>query len=216
MFDNYIIEVDGGFHKKPHPLSHLTLEDIEYIDSEKDKLAYNNGFNLIRIDAIQSNIEYMKKSILSSQLYDIFDLSSIDWSKCHENSLKSNVKKVCDIWNMIESPSVKTVHEISGYNEGAVRSWLKQGAKIGLCNYDPKEQMINNGKSTKHGKKIICLNNLKIFNKIIDGAEYYDIESASIIRSCKNKNFSGGKDKETNAPLYWMYYEDYLKEKEAI
>ena len=63
VFDNIIIEVDGGFHKRPHIKSKLTLDDIKFIDSEKNKLANKNDFTLIRIDANKSDIDYMKKSI---------------------------------------------------------------------------------------------------------------------------------------------------------
>ena len=216
VFDNNIIEVDGGFHKRSNPKSKLTLDDIVFIDSEKDRLANENAFNLIRINAYESEIEYMKNSVLSSYLSTMYDLSNINWDECHKNSLKSYVKDVCDIWNNTTNPSVGKIRTISGYKECSIRRWLKQGAKIGLCNYDPIKQMKLNKGYENHGKKVICLNNLQVFDKIINGAKYYDIESASIIRSCKNRDFSGGKDKETKMPLYWMYYEDYLKEREVI
>ena len=74
FFDNYIIEVDGGFHKRVHNKSKLTLNDIKYIDSMKDKLAVDNGYKLIRIAAYESDMDYMKNSIINSTLSKIYNL----------------------------------------------------------------------------------------------------------------------------------------------
>lgn len=217
VFDNYIIEVDGGFHKKIHSKSKLTLDDVKFIDSEKDRLALENNYILIRIDAYEPDIDYMKNSILKSKLSDLYNLEDIDWDKCHEFSLKSCVKEVCDIWNECDNPSVNMVSDISGYKTGSVRRWLKTGASIGLCNYDSKKEMSKNGKIPRHEISVICLNHLKAFKSQKLAAKYYNInDSSSILRSCKNREYSGGKDPKTNEKLYWMYYEDYLKSKEAI
>lgn len=217
VFDNYIIEVDGGFHKRVHNKSKLTLNDIKYIDSMKDKLAVDNGYKLIRIAAYESDMDYMKNSIINSTLSKIYNLKEIRWDECHKNSIKSYVKEVCDIWNNLSNPSVKEVHKNCGYNIASVRRWLKIGAKINLCNYDPKKEMIKNAKIPHHGKSVICLNYMKTFKSLKDAAKYYNINhSESISRSCKNRNYSGGKDPKSGKPLFWMYYEDYIKAKVVI
>ena len=217
VFDNYIIEVDGGFHKRVHNKSKLKLDDIKYIDSMKDNLAEYNGYKLIRIDAYESDINYMKESILNSILSKKYNLEKICWEECHKNAIKSYVKEVCDIWNTLNNPSVKEVQKNCGYNIASVRQWLKVGAKINLCNYNPKEEMIKNGKIPHHEKSVICLNHMKIFKSLKNAAQFYSINcSGSISRSCKNRNYSGGKDPKSGEPLYWMYYKDYEKDKEAI
>lgn len=42
-----LIEMDGNFHNKPHIHSSMTIDDIKYIDSQKDILAIENGYDMI-------------------------------------------------------------------------------------------------------------------------------------------------------------------------
>lgn len=172
---------------------------------------------MIRIEASESDMDYMKNSILQSELSSLYDLNNIDWEQCHENSIKSYVKEVCDIWNSCSNPSVNKVQKICGYKTASVRTWLKSGAKIGLCNYNPKLEMIKNAKCATYSKPVICLNSMLVFNSMEEAAKYYHIkDSASISRACKNKNYSGGKDPVTKEPLFWMIYKDYISSKEVI
>ena len=77
--------------------------------------------------------------------------------------------------------------------------------------------MIKNAKIPHHRKSVICLNYMKTFKSLKDAAKYYNINhSESISRSCKNRNYSGGKDPKSGKPLFWMYYEDYIKAKVVI
>lgn len=211
VFNNYIIEVDGGFHKRLHSKSKLSLDDVNYIDLMKDKLANSKGYKVIRIDAYKSDLEYMKNSVTNSKLSILFDLQNIDWNMCHNNAISSRVKEVCDIWNNCKNPSVQEVGKMSGYNPNSVRVWLKKGAKIRLCNYDPKQEMRKNSKKPHHNISVICLNHKTVFESLKSAAMNYNInDSSSISRSCKNRNYSGGKDPKNGEPLYWMYYKDYL------
>lgn len=54
-------------------------------------------------------------------------------------------------------------------------------------------------------KKVICLEDNKVFNSITECAKYYRIDSNSISRVCSKKgNHAGG--------YHFMYYEEYLKQ----
>ena len=44
--------MDGALHYKDSKLSDLTIEESQYIDKQKDKLAINNNILIIRIDCI--------------------------------------------------------------------------------------------------------------------------------------------------------------------
>ena len=61
-----------------------------------------------------------------------------------------------------------------------------------------------------NARKIICLNNLEVFNCVIDAENKYSILHQNIVSSCKNKASYAGKD-EKDEKLVWSYYEDYLK-----
>ena len=59
-------------------------------------------------------------------------------------------------------------------------------------------------------KKVILLNNNKIFNSTIEGAKFIGIKAeGKISECCKGKRKSAGKI--NGEPARWMYYEDYLK-----
>lgn len=217
VFDNYIVEVDGELHKKRHPKSKLSIEDIRYIDKNKDELAYKNGYEMIRIDCCQSDINYICNSILSSKLNKIFDLSNINWVECHKYAISSKVKEVCDYWNSLEEPSVTKVFTDLNMPRITTQRWLKKGALAGMCNYNPYEE----GKKYREKvyeqkrKSVICLNTKKVYDSLSCAAKETGANASSISYNCLGKYLSAGKDKN-NQKLYWMYYEDYLREKEAI
>lgn len=61
---------------------------------------------------------------------------------------------------------------------------------------------------------IICLNNCRVFESIVDAANWCNCARSNISDYLNNrrKRKSAGKHPETNQPLQWMYYEDYLRE----
>lgn len=64
--------------------------------------------------------------------------------------------------------------------------------------------------SKANSKKVILLNENKIFNSIIEAGEYVGLKyEETISRCCKGKLMSAGKVNGEKA--VWMYYEDYLK-----
>lgn len=112
------------------------------IDNDKYKMnmAFENGINhYIQLDCRKSDCEYIKQSILSSELNSIFNLSAIDWEKCNLNSLSSKVVEAANLWNS----GIRNATEISkilGVHHDTVVSHLKRMTKHGLCDYDAKEQ----------------------------------------------------------------------------
>lgn len=82
-----------------------------------------------------------------------------------------------------------------------------------------KNSLSKIGKNTHsenpNSKKVICLTTKKIFDCIIDAANYYSINRTSITQSCTNGRKSGGKLPD-GTKLVWMYYEDYLSNKKLV
>ncbi len=153
VFDNYIIEVDGGFHKRVHKSSKKSINDIQYIDKMKDILAKNNGYHMIRIECFQSDMLYIKNSILLSELNSLFDLSNINWENCHCYALSSKIKEVCDYWNTLKNPSVDAVRNKFKKSRSTIQRWLKKGAIIGLCDYNvSRKNSIDGGDITDQNK----------------------------------------------------------------
>jgi hypothetical protein len=99
-----------------------------------------------------------------------FSENDIDWNLVHLNSLKSFVKISCDLWN-----KGKTIYEISdilGHGDAAIRSYLKQGEKVKLCDYNAdlnrllsyEKFKFNNSESKS--KPIICNETNMLFRNI--------------------------------------------------
>lgn len=212
VFSKYIVEVDGAIHMKKHSKSTMPIEDIKYIDFNKDQLAIKNGYEMIRIDCYNSNQDYISNNILNSKLNDIFDLSKIDWLECHKYAISSKVKEVCDYWNKLETPSVTQVFTDLKMPRITVQRWLKQGSLIWMCNYNAYEEGMKNRKKTKikNCRSVICLNNKKRYISSIEAAKTYKISSSTISVACSGKCKYAGKT-NTGERLVWMYYDEYIK-----
>lgn len=181
-----IIEIDGGFHRKSRKESKISLDEIKYRDNQKDVLAINNGYDILRI----SDEGNFQNNIISSTLINIFDLSKIDWNNCLQNSLHTFVKEVCDIKYEHPEYSISDIRKIFPFGEAAIRSWLKVGKTLGWCEYNPVEEM-KNGMYTKgmtgsyEMKPVICLENGKTFNSISECARITSLDfGCNISRKC--------------------------------
>jgi hypothetical protein len=160
---NLIIEMDGGWHSNDNKMSGQTAQESKIIDNYKDKLAEEHGIQVIRIDCDYKyfdRFEYIKQNIINNiKLNQLFDLSKINWNKCHEFALNNLVKIACEYKrNNLEMSSFEIGKIMGGYNKDTITRWLKQGNGI-WCNYNPKEEMKRigaiNGKATKNQLKYL-------------------------------------------------------------
>ena len=211
---NCIIETHGlqhyecGFERIKSSKKHVkTLKEIQENDKIKEKLAKDNGIiNYIVLDCRYSKLEWIKNSILHSKLNDLFDLSLIDWNKCYEYTCNSLVKVACDLWNN-GIKNTKEIGKILKLNKGTIVIYLKQGALLGWCDYDPKIASLNKAYKSK---KVICLTTNEIFNSIVVASKNYNLQYQNISKCCRGKLKSAGK-LEDGTKLKWMYYDEYLK-----
>ena len=132
---NLIIETDGGMnHKggKVHGYSKKSLEYYIEVDNWKDEQHLLHGLKTIRINCFESNMEYIKNSILNSELINFGDFSKVNWLKCEEFALCNLVKSVCDYWNNKEEwETTTTLAEVFGLGRNTIREYLKKGAGLG-------------------------------------------------------------------------------------
>lgn len=155
-----IVEIDGGWHRQDNNRSGQSKEESKFLDDEKDRLAKENGYKVIRI--IYDDDLIMKKSILESEMVDYFDLSNINWLECEEYALRNLVKKACEIKR--DNPNMTTT-EIGlklGLDRTTIIKYLKKGSDIwDWIDYDTKEEMKKSGSRNgkMHGKPV------EIFNK---------------------------------------------------
>lgn len=155
-----IIEVHGAQHYrtafsfKHSSRKSKSLEEEQANDVYKKSLAINNGIkHYVELDCRNSDYEFVKQSVLESELSKLYDLSNIDWEKCFEATGISNVKRCADLWN----GGMKNTKEISGeisMDRTSVIEYLKKAKTLGLCDYD-----------THYDKMISLSNVVKIWNE---------------------------------------------------
>ena len=140
-----IVETDGRLGHKGgfvHGYSKKPLEYYIEVDNWKDEQHLLHGLKTIRINCFESNMEYIKNSILNSELNKLFDLSKIDWVKCDKDAQKSLVIEVCNYWN--NKKDWETTKHLAKYFKldiSTIRDYLNRGVELGLCGYNGKEEM---------------------------------------------------------------------------
>ncbi|EGT3606928.1 hypothetical protein FKF97_11035 [Clostridium perfringens] len=153
-------------------------------DKYKKEAALANGIKYyIQLDCRESNLEWIKNSILNSELVELFNLSNIDWFQCAEFANKNIVKEVCNYWNnKREDETTTDLMKIFNLDKSSIIEYLKKGAKLSWCDYNPKEEMSKRG--SKYGK-----NSAKKVEIFKDGLSLGVFESLSELERQSEKNF---------------------------
>lgn len=69
--------------------------------------------------------------------------------------------------------------------------------------------------SNPNSRKVICLTTNKIFDCTLDAADFYNVGRTAISQSCSGKRKVAGKSND-GKKLVWMYYNEYLENKEEV
>lgn len=134
----YILEMDGGFHKNGfHTKSSYSPEYRHDIDLKKNNMAFEHGIELVRIDCEPSTFEKIKDSFSKSVLATIFDLSLIDWNECNRSAQKNIIKEVCDFYNKNPLYTTADIGKVFHLFTTTIAKYLKIGTNIGWCTYSP-------------------------------------------------------------------------------
>lgn len=188
---NLIVETNGVQHYSSsfvrihsETRNARTLDEELANDEYKKQLALSNGIeHYIVLDCSKSDSDYIKASILDSELSVLFDLSNVDWHKCFNATNTSNVVLCANLWN----DGMKNTQDISDYTGihiSSVISNLKKAAKSGLCDF-----VINYKKNRNRYKPVLCVETQKIYECISSVKEdgYCNI---SVSKCCNGKQDS--------------------------
>ncbi|MFA6832262.1 MAG: GIY-YIG nuclease family protein [Bacteroidaceae bacterium] len=75
-----------------------------------------------------------------------------------------------------------------------------------------KKDMVNNWREfSAIDKKVICLTTGEIFSSITNASHFYNIHINSLCGCLKGRQHTSGKHSKTKEPLYWDYYDNYMK-----
>lgn len=206
---NWIIEThggqhyDGGFERIGKAGRSLQVEQEN--DRFKEQLARDIGIDkYIVIDARYSTVEWMKNSILDSELIEIIYADNINFEKVGRLSSCSLIKVACDLWSK-EMYTNLEISKLLHLDRNTITKYLKRGAEIGWCSYPAKKS-----KEIKIDKRtIVQLSQEGYFIR-----EWKTAKEASLVISgkgasnlvlvCANKRVSA-------LGFKWMYKTDYDK-----
>lgn len=201
------LEVHGAQHYKDSGWGRLSLEDEKENDRIKKYLSTNNTSGHIIIDAQVSSLEYIKNSILDSELATLVDLSKVNWLKCHEHACNSLIKTACDLWSERVKSTAK-IGEIMKLDRHTIVRYLKKGAMINWCDYNPDCEK----QKGMHIENIVRSLGKRVVQLKVNGEFVREYESMSEARRVsKTDHISevcNGKRK-TAGGFKWMYKEDY-------
>lgn len=197
VFDKkFFIETDGGlghgnktFHGE---------DDVDGVrrDLIKDQMAQEHDIQVIRIDCNYKKgerFEHIKKHIMSSQLSNLFDLSSINWELCDRQAQKKIVVQIASLYN--DCYTMEEMIENLNYDKMAIQRWLRQAKKIGLCEYDAKELAKRNTDFKKTNTIVVNRYTqdsqyINSYNSLTEAAIDVGSSVGNICRACNNSNFS--------------------------
>lgn len=135
----YIVEMDGGLG---HGNNTFNSDEKDVIglqkDIYKDKKAKEHCIEVLRIDCLKSDKDYIKNNLTNSKLGKLFNLSIIDWDKCDEFALKNLVYEVCNFYKnaTIDNKRTVVIANKFGLDITTVEKYLRLGTKAGFCFYD--------------------------------------------------------------------------------
>lgn len=210
---NCIIETHGAQHFYENTFNHLggrSLKEEQLNDELKRNLAINNGIEYyIVVDCSKSELNYIKNSIVNSNLGNVIELSDINWLKCHEFSCGTLVKTACEIWNSSQLTTTE-IGKLLNLERSTIRRYLRRGSELGWCDYSKEEFSKRNNKSKGawNTREVVQLSKngdfVKQWNSTSEAARSLNIFSSNISRVCRGQLKSTGGFK-------WIYKEDYKK-----
>ena len=193
-----IIETHGWQHYERTTFSYKggrTLEEEIKNDIFKEDLAKNNNIkNYIVIDCRLSDLNYIKKSIINSELPNLFNFKEkdIDWEQCEKFALNNLTIDVCNYYNNV-SNNLDDLCNHFNKELTFIKNALLRGKRSGLCDFK-----IYANKALVNCKPIKCLENGKEYlsaqycSKISESEFGKKILATEICDSAKNNKSRKG------------------------
>ena len=195
---------------------HICPNNKKYIGMTKDIKArwqYGNGYrdNIDFYESIKlynwKNIEHLiiADSLTKEEAEELEEQLILE-HKTYDSNYGYN-KYIGNKWT--EERKNEYSEKFSGENAYWYGKTLSEEAKRKMSNsrsgeLNPMYGRKRKGKDNPHAKKVICTTTNKIFNCIIDGANYYGANKGNISACCRGKRKSAGKLSD-GTKLVWRY-----------
>lgn len=165
-----IIEMDGGLgHGRRSFADKTSQKNSIKIDKDKEMIANDHGYNVIRIDAIKSDISYIHKQILGCKFFNKKQLDAIDFTKADSFARRNFCKTICTFYK--EHPEYTLIAIANNFNISSctVLEYLKLGSKIGWCDY--KKRIKNTGLNRNKKIEVILNENTYVYDSCAEAAK---------------------------------------------
>lgn len=204
---NSIIEINGGFHYDyEYKYSNAkTLQEVKENDILKKEVALKNGIsNYISIDARESNLHYIKNSILRSPFSTLYNLTNVDWDCVERNIISNMIVEICKFYNQNPNNTIQNIAEKYKLHYDTVSRYLNKGSSLGFCIYDSKSHQLKMQRQNHYSHPVICITTNKFFSSLKEAGVFYNISPANISSCCSGKNKTCGK-LPNGIRLKWKY-----------
>lgn len=203
----YIIEADGHFHYKNCGFS--SSKDVKNVDSIKDTLAIEHGYKIIRIACnykqSKSRYNYIKESIVNSDLNNIFDLSVIDFDSCDKYATGSIIYKIATDYNkgIVDNKYLCSKYQVK---KQALMLYVKRACNIGLIddtfeNVSKKfSKEVAKRKAIEIGHVVKCNETNEIFYSFVEPERKY----GSSLKQYFNNNWQYSGRLPDGTKLTWQ------------
>lgn len=147
-YDTYIALLMSEIIIENHGMQHYQdawhdYEDTNENDKLKRDLALANGIkHYIELDCRKSELEWIKNSIMNSELPKLlgFKEEDIDWVECNRYATESKVRYVCEMWESGKFVYMKDLIKHLGIGHNTLTRYLKRGADNDWCDYNPEKE----------------------------------------------------------------------------
>lgn len=191
------IEIHGEQHKF-HAFNHgkrcRSLEEEIANDKYKKHLAKINSKKCIYIviPAWTYRFEDIKNNIIRS-LGHIYNFNIVDWNYVKEKTSSSLIVECGELYN--KHLNINDISQYLHMDRTTIYNYLHKATEIGICNFK-----INNKYTPK---KVMCINNGKVFNTINDAANWANISRSNLSHYLSGRQKTAGFDPVTKNKYMW-------------
>ena len=149
----------------------------------------NNITDYIELDCRKSDKEYIKDSILNSELINYFDFNKINWDKADEYATNNLIKEVCEYYELHKNDILmKDIAKKFNITSHTLKKYIKKGEKLGWCKYIKRYNSIS---YKRKFKKVKVIEDNKIFNNVNECINYYKKIGINFTLNSIRKNCRG-------------------------
>lgn len=130
----YLIEMQGEQHYKN---AWNSKEVTQNNDKLKEKLAKENGFELIIINCKNSDFHYIKNNIMNSKLGNIFSIRKRNWDTIFKEATSSLVVKVAELYNNGMTSPTQIGRELKIHRKTA-QNYIEKASQLNMIVYKKK------------------------------------------------------------------------------